>query len=256
MRKKRPSAVFHSDDRFGIPFSRRQRISTKQADGTQFLPFAFVRKRIRWKTKETSGLLSLCATVFCGKCCACFPNTPQKIYERICRFDRLPPHIIGYRIRKPATASDLSQCRRSRSYAFPDKGKICLFDAEGIRHQRMFSDLYDRRKKHHRPSRNGTGMNKPHAHWSLEEEQLRQNCLVRRTGWLPKQKPRPDPMDCEFGRGLAALEMSACICHERAWTVKPLSLCRRHEENFTEVMRIHQYLKPGLSISDSSPVGF
>ncbi len=72
--------------------------------------------------------------------------TAEDIRKNLSFFDRLPPHIIGYRIREK-TGDSLwifhNAGEADFTYAFPDKGeKICLFDAEGIRHQRMFSDRF------------------------------------------------------------------------------------------------------------------
>ena len=134
---------------FGIPFFTPATNFNKQADGTQFLPFAFVRKRIRWgrqkKHQAFYHYVRDCITL--RKMLRVFSEyTAEDIRKNLSFFDRLPPHIIGYRIREK-TGDSLwifhNAGEADFTYAFPDKGeKICLFDAEGIRHQRMFSDRF------------------------------------------------------------------------------------------------------------------
>lgn len=90
-------------------------------------------------------------------------------------------------------------------------------------------------------------MNKPHAHWSLEEEQLRvePSWYGGRQEWLYK-KGGLTQWTANRACGLAALgNVSLYLSRTRPDCKNLYPFANATEENFTEVMlRIHQYLKP------------
>lgn len=133
---------------FGIPFfhaGNEFNRSKQMNHNTYNAPLSV--NGIRWDEKKNHiGLYHFVrACITLRKMLPVFSDyTADDIRKNLRFLDRLPMHIIGYTIREEA-GSELwifhNAGEADFSHALPKKTeKTCLFDAQGLRHQRLFSD--------------------------------------------------------------------------------------------------------------------